>query len=350
MSNILGDSIFWIETEKIKPNPYQPRHEFDSGALRDLAESIRMYGVLQPLVVTRKEVAKPDGGFAVEYELISGERRLRAAKLVGIPTLPVIIRTDADDARIKLELAIIENLQREDLNVVDRARGFDRLAKEFHLKHIEIAAKIGKSREYVSNTLRVLTLPEEMLAALGEGKISEGHTRPLLMLVDRKDEQMTLFKEILVKHITVRESELIARKIAVDRARKPERQFNPEILEFEKKIGESLGTRVHVEHRQNGGKIMIDFFSEDDLKNILAAMTNMKTGAEKGTVSGEASSDALVRSADSAPTTRAPELASPSTEISPALDSDIPMDDRTAEQKKADEESDDLYSVKNFSL
>jgi len=337
MSNILGDSIFWIETEKIKPNPYQPRREFEEKALRDLAESIRMYGVLQPLVVTRKEVPKSDGGFSVEYELISGERRLRASKLVGIATLPAIIRTDADDSRIKLELAIIENLQREDLNPVDRARSFERLAKEFHLKHTDIAAKIGKSREYVSNSLRILALPEEIVTALSEGKISEGHTRPLLMLSDRKEEQATLFREIMVKHVTVRESELIARKIAVERARKPERKFNPEILEFEKKIGETLGTRVHVEHRQNGGKIMIDFFSEDDLKNILALMTNTKTGA------GEIASDSLVRSADSAPTTRSPEAISPAPE-------EPPMDDRTDEQKKADEESDDLYSVKNFSL
>ena len=121
-SNFTGDAIFWIETEKIKPNPYQPRREFDQGALRDLSESIRMYGVLQPLVVTRSEVEKKDGGLAVEYELISGERRLRASKIAGLAQVPVIIRSGTDSARMKLELAIIENLQREDLNPVDRAR------------------------------------------------------------------------------------------------------------------------------------------------------------------------------------------------------------------------------------
>src|SRR5262245_45943601 len=138
------NAVFWVELEKIAPNPYQPRHEFDQDKLRDLADSIKMYGVLQPLVVTRKEVYRQDGGgMNVEYELISGERRLRASKLAGLSQVPVLIRTGEDDGRIKLELAIIENLQREDLNPVDRARSFDRLAKEFGLKQAQIADKVG---------------------------------------------------------------------------------------------------------------------------------------------------------------------------------------------------------------
>ncbi|HEU5114212.1 MAG TPA: ParB/RepB/Spo0J family partition protein, partial [Candidatus Paceibacterota bacterium] len=153
-SQFFGDSIFWIETDKIRPNPYQPRREFDEAALRDLGESIRMYGLLQPLVVTRTEIPKEDGGLAVEYELISGERRLRASKLIGLQQVPAIIRADSENARLKLELAIIENLQREDLNPVERARSFQQLADEFGLKHIQIAQKIGKSREYVSNSIR----------------------------------------------------------------------------------------------------------------------------------------------------------------------------------------------------
>jgi len=322
MSNIEGNSIFWIEIEKIKPNPFQPRKEFNEASLRDLSESIRMYGVLQPLVVTRKEFQKPDGGMAVEYELISGERRLRASKLAGLREVPSIIRTDLDDGKLKLELAIIENLQREDLNPVDRARGFERLSKEFGLKHLEIARKIGKSREYVSNSLRILMLPEEMLMALSEGRISEGHTRPLLMLADRKQEQETLYKEILHRHITVREAEITARKIAVERVRKPERQFNSEIVELEGKIAELLGTRVHVEHRQNGGKIMIDFFSEDDLKEILQMMTKQNQPTTLPMANGE----------------------------SPLAVSEIALDDRTQIEKKADEENEDLYSMKNFSL
>ncbi|MCK9352307.1 MAG: ParB/RepB/Spo0J family partition protein, partial [Candidatus Pacebacteria bacterium] len=142
------DSIFWIEVEKIKPNPYQPRREFDESRLRELADSIRQYGVLQPLVVTRREFEKEDGGIGVEYELISGERRLRASKLAGIKQVPSVIRTGEDDNRVKLELAIIENLQREDLNPVDRARAFGQLASEFNLKHNEIGKRVGRSREY----------------------------------------------------------------------------------------------------------------------------------------------------------------------------------------------------------
>src|SRR5580698_981754 len=125
------DSIFWVEVDRIKPNPFQPRKNFDEAALASLAESIRQYGVLQPLTVTRKEIERPGEGIFVEYELIAGERRLRAAKIAGIAAVPVVIRTNEDSDRMKLELAIIENLQREDLNAVDRAIAFQRLVAEF---------------------------------------------------------------------------------------------------------------------------------------------------------------------------------------------------------------------------
>src|SRR3989338_7382916 len=219
MPNNFSNSIFWIDTDKVKPNPYQPRRDFDETRLQDLADSIKQYGVLQPLTVSRMEVEKESGGLTTEYELIAGERRLRAAKLAQVSQVPVIIRT-GDTAMMKLELAIIENLQREDLNSVDRARAFFRLVNEFKFTHAEIAKKVGRSREYVSNTLRILSLPEEILNALSEGKITEGHTRPLLMLVEHPEEQIVLFKEILYKKITVREAERLARKIAYDRVRK----------------------------------------------------------------------------------------------------------------------------------
>lgn len=265
-----NNSIFWIEVEKIVPNPYQPRREFDPHALKDLSESIRMYGLLQPLVVTRREIIKEDGGLAVQYELISGERRLRASKLAGLIQVPVIIRAGEEDARVKLELAIIENLQREDLNAVDRARSFQRLADEFGLKHAQIAEKMGKSREYVTNSIRLLSLPEHMLMALSEKKISEGHTRPLLMLVDRPEEQETLFKEIVFKKITVREAESIARRVAVERTRKKDANIpDPEIREFETKLNQALGTRVMIEKKEQGGKVVIDFFSNQDLRHLL---------------------------------------------------------------------------------
>lgn len=267
MSELYSNSIFWIDVDKIRPNPYQPRREFEEGPLRDLADSIRQYGLLQPLTISRLEVEKDDGLETV-YELIAGERRLRAAKLAGLSQVPAIIRT-GDTALMKLELAIIENLQREDLNPVERARAFLRFVDEFHYTHGQIGDKVGKSREYVSNTLRLLQLPEEMLQALSEGKISEGHTRPLMMLVDRPSEQLVLFKEILYKKITVREAERIARRIAQDRVRKKEYMADPEMLELEGKLKETLGTRVHIERKEVGGYITIDFFSNEDLRTIL---------------------------------------------------------------------------------
>ena len=284
-ASFYGNSIFWVEVEKIKPNPFQPRKEFDEAKLRDLASSIRQYGVLQPLVVTRHEVQKEDGGIATEYELIAGERRLRASRLAGLFQVPVIIRTSDEGDRAKLELAIIENLQREDLNAMDRAKAFDRLVKDFNFKHTEIAARIGKSREYVSNTIRLLLMPLEMQTALAEGRIAEGHTRPLLMLIDRPQEQNTLFREIMLKKITVRDAESIARRIAFDRVRKKEYLYAPEILEMEKELTEKLGTRVAIETKENGGKLSIDFFGEDDLRTLFATLGSLL--AKKDAVVGE---------------------------------------------------------------
>lgn len=268
MSNLYSNSIFWVDTDKIKPNPYQPRREFDEARLSDLADSIRQYGVLQPLTVSRIEVEKEDGGLVTEYELIAGERRLRASKIAGVKQVPTIIRV-GDTSMMKLELAIIENLQREDLNAVERARAFFQLVEEFKFTHAQVGIKVGKSREHVSNTLRLLTLPEEILNALSAGRINEGHTRPILMLADRPEEQIVLFKEILFKKMTVREAERIARKIAFDRVRKKEYMPDPEITDLEEEFQEKLGTRVHIEKKEIGGQIKIDYFSSDDLRAIL---------------------------------------------------------------------------------
>src|SRR3989338_4164364 len=340
MSHFYGDSIFWIDTDKIRPNPYQPRKEFDEARLRDLAESIRTYGVLQPLVVTRKEVQRPDGGLVVEYELISGERRLRASRLVGVPQVPAIIRNDSDDSKIKLELAIIENLQREDLNPVDRAKAFQRLAEEFTYKHSDIAEKIGKSREYVSNTLRILALPEEVLAALAGGKISEGHTRPILMLADRPAEQSTLFKEIIFKRMTVREAEGIARRIAFDRVRKKDRAIDPQTVEIEEKLSEALGTRVQIEHKDNGGKIHIDFFSPEDLQGIVQMIEQRRAAL--------AQSQGVIP-----PPVTAQEIVEEVKEVlSEVVTSEPPTAATTPSTppQQQNEGGDDLYSIRNFSL
>ncbi len=264
-----SEAIFWIEVDKIKANPFQPRREFDPDALQSLADSIRQYGVLQPLVVTRQETDNPDGGLKVEYELIAGERRWRAAILAGLARVPALVRSGEDSDKLKLEMAIIENLQREDLNPLERAIAFERLVKEFDLKHGEIGKKVGRSREYVSNTIRILAMPAHMHEAIAGGKITEGHTRPILMLSDRPQEQEALFQEILVKQLTVREAEAIARRIAFERARKKERFVEPEIVELENKLMEKLGTRVKVEKAKVGGRLTIDFFSADDLRQIV---------------------------------------------------------------------------------
>jgi ParB family chromosome partitioning protein len=307
------DSIFWVEVERIKPNPFQPRKTFDEASLASLAESIRSYGVLQPLTVTRKEIEKPGEGIAVEYELIAGERRLRAAKLAGVREVPVVIRTAEDSDRVKLEIAIIENLQREDLNPIDRALAFQRLVNDFGLKHGEIGTRVGKSREYVSNTLRILSLPKEMQDALSSGEISEGHTRPLLMLIDRVAEQATLFKEILAKRLTVRDTEQMARRVATDRARKGD--LTPELLLLERELTDKLGTRVRIEKKDQsgGGKVLIEFFSVDDLAHIRDMITRIQDAVQ-------------------------------STETKP------PVSEAQTNEGAPDGSSDDLYSISNFSV
>ena len=311
MNEFHNSAIFWVDTEKIKPNPYQPRKVFDEEKLNSLADSIRQYGVLQPLVVTRQEKYREDGSMTTEYELIAGERRLRAARIAGVKQVPAVIRSGEESENVKLELAIIENLQREDLNPIDRALAFDRLVKEFGYKHGHVAKKVARSREYVSNSIRLLQLPEEMLQALTDRRISEGHARPLLMLGDKPEEQGVLFREIMLKKMTVRDAEAISRRIATEKVRKGN-AIDPAMLEMEREASENLGTRVRIAPKNEGGKITIDFSSEEDLRNILAKLQQQQSQAES-----------------EAP----PEPNEPQEE---------------AEQPKDDE--DDLYSIKNFSV
>lgn len=286
-------SVFWIEVDKIKPNPMQPRSEFDRERLADLSESIRQYGVLQPLVVTRKETEGPNG-IIVEYELIAGERRWRASRMAGLKQVPVIIREDTED-KIKLELAIIENLQREDLNPIERARAFKKLIGAFNLKHHEVARRVGKSRVFVTNSLRLLNLPEEIQRGLQEGLISEGHMRPILMLSERTEEQFKLYKDILEKKLNVRQSEAISRRIATERARKQEGSLlDLETKGIEEKLSEMLGTRVQIEKTGKKGKIHIDFFSEEELRALLEKVSGEETEkniAVEEEIASEAESD-----------------------------------------------------------
>lgn len=326
MQQFQNDAIFWIEVDKVRPNPYQPRTEFDEAGLKSLADSIRQYGVLNPLTVTRHEEERPDGGISTFYELIAGERRLRASRLAGLLQVPVVIRSKEESDRTKLELAIIENLQREDLNAIDRARAFERLAKEFSLNNAEIARKVGKSREYVSNSLRLLKLPEEIRQAVTGGTISEGHARALLMLIDRPEEQQTLFRDIMTRRLSVRDVEKLTRQIATDKARKKDPR--PEITALERAFSERLGTFVEIKEQEQGGKLIVNFYSTEDLQHILEQVMNAapatviqptsETGEEEGTsFSGDES----------------------------AHDATL-LDDRSEEEKE-DEEN---FSVENFSI
>lgn len=374
-SELYSDSIFFIDVNKINPNPYQPRREFDEARLKDLADSIRQYGVLQPLVVTRIETEKPDGGIVVEYELIAGERRLRASKLAGLSQVPAVIRKDQDPL-LKLELAIIENLQREDLNPVDRARSFLQLNSEFNLSHKEIGKKVGKSREYVSNSLRLLQMPQEILDALGQGKISEGHTRPLLMLGNRPDEQSVLFKEIVYKKITVREAERIAREIATDKARRKDNLPDPEIEEIQNKLQESLGTRVHIDKKKEGGKITIDFFSQEDLRTILQTIQSKESLGKNFLLQNHIAKNEVTQESEKVEENSSSKIFENTTQIDFGSNkednlsddnkqadesesgSDLSLeeenvaslDDRSKDEIEKSEEDADLYNISNFSL
>ncbi|OGG62423.1 hypothetical protein A3C87_02335 [Candidatus Kaiserbacteria bacterium RIFCSPHIGHO2_02_FULL_49_34] len=280
-----SNSIFWVEVEKIVPNPYQPRKEFNEQKLQELAESIRMYGVMQPLVVTRNEVTLDNGAFRTEYELIAGERRLRASKLAGISQVPVIIRSGKETELMKLELAIIENLQREDLNPVDRALAFNQLAAQFGLNHTEIGKRMGRSRAFVANSIRLLGLPEHILDALRRNELSDGHARSLLMLKDRPEEQEVVFRETVLKKLSVREVEHLCRQIAEDKVRKKSwKDLEPELKEMERTFSDTLGTKVQIAKTDYGGRLVIDYFSNDDLSQLLRIVRGEATS---GQVKGE---------------------------------------------------------------
>lgn len=264
--------VFWIEVDKIKPNSMQPRRVFDEQKLNELADSIKQYGVLQPLIVIRQEKEVPEGTI-VEYELIAGERRWRASQLAGLTQVPVIIREDSSE-KVKLELALIENLQREDLGAMERAFAFKQLVDDFKMRHHEVGAKVGKSREFVSNTIRLLALPEEIQEGLNQGLIVEGHTRPLLSLTRQKEEQIALYKEIIYRKMTVRETELASRNLVKNRILRniTEEKEDPEAQMLERKLSDALGTRVFVERRGEGKRISIEFFSEEELAGFLSRM------------------------------------------------------------------------------
>ncbi|MBI4709218.1 MAG: ParB/RepB/Spo0J family partition protein [Candidatus Portnoybacteria bacterium] len=258
------ESVFNVETNKIKPNPMQPRQEMDREDLQDLAESIKEHGILQPLIVTKsvKDLAK---GQDVEYTLIAGHRRWEAAKMIGLPHVPVIIRDSTEQQ--KLELALVENLQRSDLNGLDKAKAFKRLSEEFDLTHQEIAQKVGKSRELVTNTIRLLNLPQEIKDGMMAGKISDGHARTLAG-IKSPQAQKALYDEIIKNNMNVRQVEQRVREISV-KAHRRKVFLDPEIKKIAGELTAFLGNKTEVRRAGIGGKIVIEFSDKGDLEKVI---------------------------------------------------------------------------------
>ena len=246
-----------LDVERIDPNPHQPRAAFDEGHLKELAESIRRHGVLQPIVVRRA---------GDRYELVLGERRLRAAKLAGKTAVPAIVR-EVDDAE-SLKQALMENLQREDLNAIEEARGYDLLRTEFSLSAKEIADIIGKDRSTVANSLRILALPDEVKSLILAGSLTAGHARALLS-IEGETAQIEWARRIVSESLTVREIERTAPGKPRRKKRRARARLEPELLAVEEALEAHLGSRVRLVPRGAGGHIGIEYYSTDDLERIL---------------------------------------------------------------------------------
>ena len=253
------DRILKISPERIAINPQQPRTHFSEVALNDLAESIRQHGIISPLIVTRH---------GNDFELIAGERRLRSAKLIGLKEVPVIVREEKEQK--KLEIALIENLQRENLNPLETARAYQRLMDEFNITQEEAAKKVGKARSSVANALRLLALPMPIQDALAEGKITEAHAKYLLGL-DGEAKQVNMLKKILRQNMTVAETDKEIKRLGGTKAAKPKDYFD---RAREEELSEFLTTKVEIKRQGRGGKLIIDFYSEEELNEMLKKIKN----------------------------------------------------------------------------
>ena len=257
-----GSELF-INPSLLKPNPHQPRQEFDEEALKELADSIREHGIIQPIIAE-------DAGDGTYY-IIAGERRTRAARLAGLSKVPVIIKKFSDGR--KLEIALIENIQRENLNPVEEARALDRLIREFDMTHQTAADAVGRSRAAVSNLLRLLELAEEVKALVESRQLEMGHARALLGLAQAR-QQIEVALLVAKKGLSVRETEALVRKLSVTKPdtddREPPRP-DPNITRLEQDLTDKLGAKVHLQHGPKGrGKLVINYNSLDELDGILA--------------------------------------------------------------------------------
>jgi ParB family transcriptional regulator, chromosome partitioning protein len=260
--SIRGDKyVIEVDVSQIEANPHQPRHSFDSEKLENLAQSIKAHGIIQPLIVSKK---------GNRYELIAGERRFQAAQSIGLKKVPVIIR-DASELE-KLELAIIENIQRHDLNPIEEGMAYRKLTDEFQLGQEEIAVKMGKSRSLVANKIRLLGLPVEIQKGLIEGRITEGHAKAILS-IPNPEKQRALFEMILKSSLTVRQVEDKTKEISV-RSYQRHTNVDPETKRLENILVERLGTKVKVSKAGDGGKIVIEYYSKEDLDALLEKISH----------------------------------------------------------------------------
>lgn len=264
-SSALSSAVSEIETDWIDANPYQPRQEFEQEKLEELADSIKIHGIIQPITVRKLEAKK--------YQLISGERRLQASKLAGLKTIPAFIRT-ANDQQMQ-EMALIENIQRENLNAIEIAHSYQRLIREFGLKQEELGDRVGKKRATVTNYLRLLKLPFEIHVAIKENQISFSHAKPLVNIEDSK-KQLAIFDRIIAEDLSVRKVEEIVKNLKLEKqeekpATKPQdTEFNFQIKRVQNKLATQFGTKVKIQSSDKGkGEIKIPFTSTDDLNRIL---------------------------------------------------------------------------------
>jgi ParB family chromosome partitioning protein len=248
-----------VPIDSILHNPRQPRQTFKESDLQDLAASIREHGIIQPLVV-----APAMGG---SYTLIAGERRLQAARRAGLTRVPVVVRSASDQQL--LELALIENVQRADLNPIEEAQAFQHLAKEFNLSHDAIAGRVSKSRVAVTNTLRLLEASAAVKQAVVDGKVSEGHARALLALTSAKAQEIAL-NRVINLDLSVRQTELLARKLSGKKpAPRKKARRSADAADIEKRLRASLGTKVALKHGKNGGSLTLFYYSNEELDALL---------------------------------------------------------------------------------
>lgn len=254
-----GQSIL-IDINKIKPNSEQPRKSFDEAKIMELSESIKQHGLIQPLVVKKQ---------ADNYVIVAGERRWRASKRAGINEVPAVVM-DLTDSEV-LEISLIENIQRQDLNPIEEALAFKRLISDFNLTQDELSVRIGRSRTAITNTMRLLNLDDRVQDYVIDGVISEGHGRTLLA-VNNKDMQYTLAQKVIDEKLSVRQLESLIKSLGKDKKKVADNDLNPYYNDIKERLQNYFGTKVNINSKKNKGKIEIEYYSEDDLQRILDMM------------------------------------------------------------------------------